>query len=145
MTLSSTLICRIAFGRRIFKELDEFYQEVIDEHIDPNKDTSEEEDIVDVLLQLKKQRSFSFDLTYDHIKAILMVVEFAQVCIWHLHHLTLSLLIFFIPLIGNFVKGLKMKILMLKLCLGWLNIRRILFTLLPKLRRTNDISLQSKR
>ncbi|XP_015950605.1 cytochrome P450 83B1 isoform X1 [Arachis duranensis] len=121
MTLSSTLICRIAFGRRyedegverskfhslfndfqammitlfvsdyipfsgwidrlkglharldrIFKELDEFYQEVIDDHIDPNKDTSKEEDIVDVLLQLKKQRSFSFDLTYDHIKAILM-------------------------------------------------------------------------
>ncbi|MED6176320.1 hypothetical protein PIB30_087028 [Stylosanthes scabra] len=123
MTLSSTLICRIAFGRRykddegverrkfhslfneiqamvvtpfvsdyipfmgwidrvkglharlnrIFKELDEFLQEVIDEHMNPNRDTNEEgEDIVHVLLQLKKQRSLSFDLTYDHIKAILV-------------------------------------------------------------------------
>ncbi|XP_057745766.1 cytochrome P450 83B1-like [Arachis stenosperma] len=120
MALTSTIICRIAFGRRyedegverskfhslfnefqamlitlfvsdyipflgwidrlkglhvrldrIFKELDEFCQEVIDEHMNPNKDISEGEDIVDVLLQLKKQHSFSFDLTYDHIKAIL--------------------------------------------------------------------------
>ncbi|MED6112298.1 hypothetical protein PIB30_060406 [Stylosanthes scabra] len=121
MTLSSTLICRIAFGRRYdddgverskfhslfnelqdmvvtffvsdyipfmgwidrlkglrarldrtFMEFDEFFQEVIDEHMDPNRDTSQGEDIVDVLLQLKKQRSFSFDLTYHHIKALLL-------------------------------------------------------------------------
>ncbi|KAL1331274.1 cytochrome P450 83B1-like [Arachis ipaensis] len=120
MALTSTIICRIAFGRRyedegverskfhslfnefqamlitlfvsdyipflgwidrlkglharldrIFKELDEFCQEVIDEHMNPNKDISEGEDIIDVLLQLKKQHSFSFDLTYDHIKAVL--------------------------------------------------------------------------
>ncbi|KAL1368880.1 cytochrome P450 83B1 [Arachis hypogaea] len=122
MSLTSTIICRSAFGRRYddegaersrfhsmlnkceemfasffvsdyipflgwidringlnkrlyenFKELDEFYQEVIDEHMDPNRKTNpEEEDMIDVLLQLKKQRSFSIDLTYDHIKAIFM-------------------------------------------------------------------------
>ncbi|TKY63681.1 cytochrome P450 family 71 protein [Spatholobus suberectus] len=121
MSLTSTIICRIAFGKRyedegtersrfhgllnecqammgtfffsdyipflgwidkltglharlerIFKELDKFYQEVIDGHMDPNRKTPENEDIIDVLLQLKKQRSFSVDLTNDHIKAVLM-------------------------------------------------------------------------
>ncbi|KAF1876589.1 hypothetical protein Lal_00021147 [Lupinus albus] len=124
ISLSSTIICRIAFGRsyedegteksrfhelvnevqamfsaffvsdyipfmgwidkltgmharldRIFKEMDKFYQEVIDERLDESKkhrENKDEEVIVDVLLQLKKERSFSIDLTYDHIKAILM-------------------------------------------------------------------------
>ncbi|XP_057743961.1 cytochrome P450 83B1-like [Arachis stenosperma] len=121
LSLTSTIICRIAFGRRyedegversrfhdlfnecqamlggffvsdyipflgwidrlngmharlnkIFKELDKFYQEVIDEHMDPNRDSSKGEDIIDVLLQLKNQRSFSFDLTINHIKAMFM-------------------------------------------------------------------------
>ncbi|KAG5053855.1 hypothetical protein JHK85_006365 [Glycine max] len=122
MSLTSTIICRIAFGRsyedeeterskfhgmlnecqamwgtlfisdyipflgwidklrglharleRNFKELDEFYQEVIDEHMNPNRKTTKNEDITDVLLQLKKQRLYSIDLTNDHIKAVLMV------------------------------------------------------------------------
>ncbi|KAJ1383695.1 Cytochrome P450 [Sesbania bispinosa] len=122
MSLSSTIICRIAFGRRYedegtersrfhgmlnefqammtaffvsdyipfmgwidnltglharlernFKELDKFYQDVIDDHMDPNyRNQTEEEVIVDVLLQLKKHRSFSIDLTFDHIKGVLM-------------------------------------------------------------------------
>ncbi|XP_027905557.1 cytochrome P450 83B1-like [Vigna unguiculata] len=121
MSLTSTIICRIAFGRRYedegterskfhgllnecqammgmfffsdyipflgwidritglrarlennFKELDTFYQEVIDEHMDPNRKTPENEDLIDVLLQLKKQRSFSVDLENDHIKAVFM-------------------------------------------------------------------------
>ncbi|KAI5391571.1 cytochrome P450 83B1 [Lathyrus oleraceus] len=120
-SLSSTIICRIAFGKRYenegterskfhgmlhefeammssffvsdyipfmgwidkvtglrarlernFKEMDEFYQEVIDEHLDPNRQHTDEEVIVDVLLQLKKQRLFSIDLTFDHIKGVLM-------------------------------------------------------------------------
>ncbi|XP_058752193.1 cytochrome P450 83B1-like [Vicia villosa] len=121
IALSSTIICRIAFGKsyeeeghersrfhgmlhefqallmeifladyipftgwidklrglhgrvdRNFKEFDEFYQEIIDEHLDPNREHSDEEVIVDVLLQLKKKRSFSFDITYDIIKGVLM-------------------------------------------------------------------------
>nr|ACU18750.1 unknown [Glycine max] len=121
ISLSSTIICRVAFGRRYedegsersrfhgllnelqvlmgtffisdfipftgwidklkglharlegnFKELDKFYQEVIDEHMDPNRQHAEEQDMVDVLLQLKNDRSLSIDLTYDHIKGVLM-------------------------------------------------------------------------
>ncbi|KAJ1383697.1 Cytochrome P450 [Sesbania bispinosa] len=123
ISLSSTIICRIAFGRkyedegterskfhrmlnefqammtaffvsdyipfmgwidkliglharleRNFKESDKFYQDVIDEHMGSNYgNQTDEEVIVDVLLQLKKQRSFSIDLTFDHIKGVLMV------------------------------------------------------------------------
>ncbi|TYH78947.1 hypothetical protein ES332_D03G026500v1 [Gossypium tomentosum] len=119
--LSSTIICRIAFGKRYdeegaersrfhelldesqailssfsfsdffpymgwldrftglhsrlektFKELDTFYQQLIDEHLDPNRLKPQQEDIVDVLLQTWKDHDFSFDLTIDQIKAILM-------------------------------------------------------------------------
>ncbi|KAF7825349.1 cytochrome P450 83B1-like [Senna tora] len=55
-----------------FKEFDEFYQQVIDEHLHPQRKKLEEEDIIDVLLHLKKQRSFSVDLTFDRIKALLV-------------------------------------------------------------------------
>ncbi|OIV98726.1 hypothetical protein TanjilG_24897 [Lupinus angustifolius] len=58
----------------IFKELDVFFQEVIDEHLDPKREkvTIEEEDVVDVLLELKKQGHLSIHLTNNHIKAIIM-------------------------------------------------------------------------
>lgn len=57
---------------RVFKDMDEFYNQVINDHLDPNRPKSEHEDIVDVLLRLQKERSFSFDRSFDHIKAILM-------------------------------------------------------------------------
>ncbi|XP_058752191.1 cytochrome P450 71A1-like [Vicia villosa] len=122
ISLSSTIICRIAFGKsyedeghersrfhgllhefqallaeffvadyipymgwidkvrglhgrvdRNFKEFDEFYQEIIDEHLAPNREQiKDEEDIVDVLLKLKKQNLSSIDLTFDHIKGVLV-------------------------------------------------------------------------
>ncbi|CAN1819148.1 Cytochrome P450 83B1 [Linum perenne] len=102
-SLTSTIICRVAFGKRYeeegiersrfqsllketqvmftsfyfsdhfpflsfidrlsglinrldknFKEFDAFYQEVIDEHLDPKRDKPEQEDILDVLLQIWK-------------------------------------------------------------------------------------------
>ncbi|KAK7246073.1 hypothetical protein RIF29_40931 [Crotalaria pallida] len=125
ISLTSTIICRIAFGRsysedegterrrfhellnefqanigsffvsdyipfmgwfdklmglhasleRNFKELDNFYQQVINDRINHknSRQDAEEEVIVDVLLRLKKERSFSIDLTYNHIKAVIMV------------------------------------------------------------------------
>lgn len=123
MSVSSAVICRIAFGRRYedegaetskfheilnetqamsitffvsdyipcmgwvdkltgslarldntCKALDAFFQEVIDEHLDPNREKgTKEEDVVDVLLELKKQGQLSIDLTNNHIKAIIMV------------------------------------------------------------------------
>ncbi|CAL5211117.1 unnamed protein product [Lathyrus oleraceus] len=122
ISLSSTMICRIAFGKsyedeghersrfhemlhefqallaeffvadyipftglidkvrglhgrvdKSFKEFDEFYQEIIDEHLDINREQNKDEDvIVDVLLQLMKERSLLFDITFDHIKGVLM-------------------------------------------------------------------------
>jgi hypothetical protein len=58
-----------------FSEFDVFYEEIIDEHLDPKRTKPEKEDIIDVLLRLKKERSFAFDLNRDHIKAVLMVIN----------------------------------------------------------------------
>ncbi|KAJ4841552.1 hypothetical protein Tsubulata_001760 [Turnera subulata] len=55
-----------------FQEFDVFYQEIIDEHLDPKRPKPAQEDILDVLLQMLKDRSFKVQLTFDHIKAILM-------------------------------------------------------------------------
>ncbi|CAL1355665.1 unnamed protein product [Linum trigynum] len=55
-----------------FKECDAFYQEIIDEHLDPDRAKPEQEDILDILLQLWKDRSFKVQLTFDNIKALLM-------------------------------------------------------------------------
>ncbi|CAL5332181.1 unnamed protein product [Camellia sinensis] len=121
MSLTSTIICRVAFGKRYedeghersrfhsllneaqalmatffvsdyfplmgwidklsglygrleknFKELDMFYQEIINDHLDPKRQASEQEDITDVLLKLQNDHSFTIDLSLDHIKAVLM-------------------------------------------------------------------------
>ncbi|KAK8985421.1 hypothetical protein V6N11_068677 [Hibiscus sabdariffa] len=63
--------------QKTFEELDIFYQELIDEHLDSNRLKPDEKDIIDVLLQILKDGNFSFDLTIDHIKAILMNVFLA--------------------------------------------------------------------
>ncbi|CAI9783645.1 unnamed protein product [Fraxinus pennsylvanica] len=52
------------------KELDLFYQELIDHHLNPSR--PKENDILDLLLILKDQNSSSINLTWDHIKALLM-------------------------------------------------------------------------
>ncbi|KAH9784066.1 cytochrome P450 83B1 [Citrus sinensis] len=56
------------------QESDRFYQELIDEHLDPKRTKADmqQEDLVDVLLQIRKHRGFKVDLTLDHIKAVLM-------------------------------------------------------------------------
>ncbi|KAL1559243.1 6,7,8-trihydroxycoumarin synthase-like [Salvia divinorum] len=53
-----------------YKNLDEFYQELIDEHLDPNR--KKENDMVDVLLQLKEEKSLTFDFDCKNVKALLM-------------------------------------------------------------------------
>ncbi|CAJ1782786.1 unnamed protein product [Sphenostylis stenocarpa] len=59
---------------KTFKALDVFFQEVVDDHLDPNrvKQNEEDDDIVDVLLELKKQGRLAIDLTHDQIKAIIL-------------------------------------------------------------------------
>ncbi|KAH9718031.1 cytochrome P450 83B1 [Citrus sinensis] len=91
MSLSCNIICRLGFGKRSGDEsetitersrfhtlLNEiqalFYQELIDEHLDPKRTKAkvQQEDLVDVLLQIRKDHGFKVDLTLDHIKAVLM-------------------------------------------------------------------------
>ncbi|XP_059299821.1 6,7,8-trihydroxycoumarin synthase-like [Lycium ferocissimum] len=123
ITLTSTIICRIAFGIRYdeaahekrrfdeilteaeamlasffvsdffpslswidkltgltdrldknFKDLDEFYEELIEQHLNPNRPKSMDGDILDLLLQLKKEKSTQVVLTLDDIKALDMNV-----------------------------------------------------------------------
>uniref|UniRef100_M1BZ93 Cytochrome P450 n=1 Tax=Solanum tuberosum TaxID=4113 RepID=M1BZ93_SOLTU len=84
ISLTTTIICRVAFGwinnlsekinilEKNFKDLDEFYG-LIEQHLSPNRPKSMEEgDIIDLLLQLKKEKSTPIDLTLDNIKAIIM-------------------------------------------------------------------------
>ncbi|KAK6781290.1 hypothetical protein RDI58_023474 [Solanum bulbocastanum] len=60
-----------------FKDLDEFYEGLIEQHLDPNRPKSMEEgDIIDLLLHLKKEKSTPIDLTLDNIKAIIMVMNY---------------------------------------------------------------------
>nr|AJD25153.1 cytochrome P450 CYP71AT89 [Salvia miltiorrhiza] len=57
---------------KIFKDMDAFCEEVIEEHMKPNRPKSMEGDIIDVMLRMKRDGSASFDITLDHIKALLV-------------------------------------------------------------------------
>ncbi|XVF82303.1 hypothetical protein PTKIN_Ptkin16aG0035400 [Pterospermum kingtungense] len=57
-----------------FKDCDAFYQGLIDEHLDLDRSKSEQDDILDVLLQIWRDREFQVDLTLEHIKGVLMNV-----------------------------------------------------------------------
>lgn len=129
MTLTNSIICRIAFGKKFennagersklhslvdetsflmrapylsdflpflggyfdklsgiirclennFKEFDAFYQQLIEEHADPNRPKDQVHgDIIDVLLQVQKDRGEDevHRFTWDNIKAVLMVTFF---------------------------------------------------------------------
>ncbi|KAJ7966839.1 Cytochrome P450 [Quillaja saponaria] len=61
-----------------FKKFDIFYQQLIDEHLDPNRPNPEQHDIIDVLLRIMKNpNSFSISITFAHNKAILMNIYLA--------------------------------------------------------------------
>lgn len=57
-----------------FEELDAFYLQLIDEHLHPSGSAParDREDIIDLMLNLKRQKPES--ITWDHIKALLMVI-----------------------------------------------------------------------
>ncbi|WMV48392.1 hypothetical protein MTR67_041777 [Solanum verrucosum] len=67
-----------------FKDLDELYEGLIEQHLNPNRPKSMEGDIIDPLLQLKKEKSTPIDLTLDNIKAIIMdlVVDWYFYLFW---------------------------------------------------------------
>ncbi|XP_047973442.1 cytochrome P450 71A1-like [Salvia hispanica] len=116
--LTSTLICRIAFGKgnskrerfdvlmieaqamqagfafvsdyfpwlgwvdrlrgmvarleQIYRDMDDFVEQLICEHLDPSWPHFKNPNILDLLIQLKNENSSSTTLTWDHVKAILM-------------------------------------------------------------------------
>ncbi|KAI3846259.1 hypothetical protein MKW92_026192 [Papaver armeniacum] len=67
---------------KCFHNLDEFFQQMIDEHLDPERQKPDHDDIIDVLLKLKKDQTSTIRLTNDHIKAILMVTFFLSFCLF---------------------------------------------------------------
>ncbi|PWA70279.1 cytochrome P450 [Artemisia annua] len=64
---------RIARLEKNVKEMDEFYQQLIDEHLNPERPNLMQEDMVDILLKLKHDPDSTVNHTFDHIKAVLMV------------------------------------------------------------------------
>ncbi|KAK6142323.1 hypothetical protein DH2020_022671 [Rehmannia glutinosa] len=57
------------------KELDVFYQQIIDEHLNPSRPKPDRQDIIDLMFELLKHQSSSsssLHITMDHIKALLM-------------------------------------------------------------------------
>ncbi|XP_026432182.1 cytochrome P450 71B36-like [Papaver somniferum] len=64
---------------KCFHDLNNFFQQMIDEHVNPERLKLEHEDIIDVLLKLEKDQMSMVRLTNDHIKAILMNVFVAGV------------------------------------------------------------------
>ncbi|KAM0060373.1 putative cytochrome P450 [Helianthus debilis subsp. tardiflorus] len=69
---------------KCFHDLDAFYQQLIDERVNnPQKHKSyeeEEDDVIDILLQLMKDKIFS--LTHDHMKAMLMVISYISLSLY---------------------------------------------------------------
>ncbi|GLT97603.1 hypothetical protein SLE2022_151600 [Rubroshorea leprosula] len=58
----------------VVKELDAFYRQLIDDHLDPKRQKPEQEDIIDVFLKIMKDPQSTSHISFDHIKAILMNV-----------------------------------------------------------------------
>ncbi|GMY26355.1 cytochrome P450 71B34-like [Fagus crenata] len=66
---------------RIFHELDNFFEHIIDNHLNPHKTKQEHEDIIDVLLRIEREQTKfgAAPFTKDNIKAILMNIFLAGV------------------------------------------------------------------
>ncbi|EXB94453.1 Cytochrome P450 71A9 [Morus notabilis] len=56
---------------KCFRELDNFYDKVIEEHLDPKRPKAEHEDVVDVLLQVQRDPSQAITINNDQIKGVL--------------------------------------------------------------------------
>ncbi|CAI9104411.1 OLC1v1003074C1 [Oldenlandia corymbosa var. corymbosa] len=59
------------------RNLDLFYQELIEEHLSSNRPDTMKNDILDLLIQIKEEKISHLDLSWDHIKAVLMNVFIA--------------------------------------------------------------------
>ncbi|XP_047968321.1 cytochrome P450 71A9-like [Salvia hispanica] len=57
---------------RIFKDMDGFFEELIQERVNQIRSKSMNSNILDILIQMKEDNSSSVALTWDNVKAILM-------------------------------------------------------------------------
>ncbi|GFZ01758.1 hypothetical protein Acr_15g0003670 [Actinidia rufa] len=57
---------------RCFKNLDTFFEKVLEEHLDPARPKPQHEDITDVMLGLAKDRTTVIRLEKEHMKAVLL-------------------------------------------------------------------------
>ncbi|XP_057514123.1 cytochrome P450 71B10-like [Actinidia eriantha] len=57
---------------RCFKNLDTFFEKVLEEHLDPARPKPQDEDITDVMLGLAKDRTTVIRLEKEHMKAVLL-------------------------------------------------------------------------
>lgn len=60
---------------KVFEDMDSFYQELIDEHLNPDRPDSMTNDILDLLIQLREDHSAAVKIDWKHIKAIVMVIH----------------------------------------------------------------------
>ncbi|KAL0456879.1 UNVERIFIED_CONTAM: cytochrome [Sesamum latifolium] len=60
-----------------FKDLDSFHEELIAEHLNPNRPDSMNGDILDMLIQLREDRSSPVQIDWNHIKGVLMNILIA--------------------------------------------------------------------
>ncbi|PON72339.1 Cytochrome P450, E-class, group I [Parasponia andersonii] len=56
---------------KCFRELDSFYDEVIEEHLDPERPPTEHEDVVDLLLRVQNDPNQAMKINNDQIKGVL--------------------------------------------------------------------------
>ncbi|XP_026425433.1 cytochrome P450 71B35-like [Papaver somniferum] len=64
---------------KCFHDVDNFLQQIIEEHENPERVKLEHEDIIDVLLKVKNAQTSTIRLTNDHVKAIVANLYFAGV------------------------------------------------------------------
>ncbi|GFZ11985.1 hypothetical protein Acr_23g0003700 [Actinidia rufa] len=58
-----------------FRRFDQFFDEVIKEHLNPMREKEEHKDLVDVLLEIQKNGDAEMPLTMDNVKAIILVSD----------------------------------------------------------------------
>ncbi|PIN23067.1 hypothetical protein CDL12_04196 [Handroanthus impetiginosus] len=59
--------------KKYFGDLDRFFHKVIEEHVDPRRSKSDEEDIIDVLLRIRKDPFQTIKIKDEQLKGILVV------------------------------------------------------------------------
>ncbi|KAK4438455.1 cytochrome [Sesamum alatum] len=55
-----------------FRDLDRFFDQVIEEHLDPMRPESDSEDIIDVLLRIQKDPNQTINLSNEQLKGVLV-------------------------------------------------------------------------